>query len=147
MQLKPDNIKSIHEWKDFVKEKTIDEFKRKPNGKLVSRVEVWKTICTKKNGELINAVAADAICQMNEIEKDHSNLTSSDLKDDVVSKVIGPDKSYVKALGKGVTFAQLTLISHKDMVIAQVLKDQDEMKKELAQYRKFFEEMQKKRYE
>ena len=81
---------------------------------------------------------------MNEIEKDHSNLTSSDLKDDVVSKVIGPDKSYVKTLGKGVTFAQLTLISHKDMVIAQVLKDQDEMKKELAQYRKFFEEMEKR---
>ena len=37
---------------------------------------------------------------MNEIEKYPSNLTSSDLKDDVVSKVIGLDKSYVKALGK-----------------------------------------------
>lgn len=82
---------------------------------------------------------------MNEIEKEPSNLTSSDLKDDVVSKVIGPDKSYVKALGKGVTFAQLTLKSQKDMVIAQVLKDQDEMKKQLAQYKKFFEEMQKKK--
>ena len=30
------------------------------------------------------------------------------------------------------------------MVITQVLKDQDEMKKELAQYRTFFKEMRKK---
>lgn len=27
MQLKLDNIKSIHEWKDFVKEKASNEFK------------------------------------------------------------------------------------------------------------------------
>lgn len=27
MQLKPDNIKSIHEWKGFVKEKTSNKFK------------------------------------------------------------------------------------------------------------------------
>ena len=34
LKLQPDNVKSMHDWKDFVKEKTSKEFKVRANEKI-----------------------------------------------------------------------------------------------------------------
>ncbi|KAJ0099510.1 hypothetical protein Patl1_20743 [Pistacia atlantica] len=132
MALKPDNIKSISEWKKFVEEKLgprfkgkseemknrrkkqtsytggprgyarmIEDIKKKIGKQVVSRVEVWIEAHKKKNGEPINTKTAEAIEKLQQMGNDSSLLTPTNLREDVITKVLGPDKGgHVRGLGR-----------------------------------------------
>ncbi|KAJ0103053.1 hypothetical protein Patl1_05560 [Pistacia atlantica] len=87
MTLKPDNIKSISEWKKFVEEKLGPKFKKKTTGKqVVSRVEVWIEAHKKKNGEPINTKTPEAIEKLQQLGNDSSFPTPTNLREDAITK-------------------------------------------------------------
>ncbi|KAJ0078191.1 hypothetical protein Patl1_36993 [Pistacia atlantica] len=163
MVLKPDNIKSISEWKKFVEEKLgprfkgkseemknrrkkqtsytggrrgyarmTEDIKKKTGKQVVSRVEVWIEAHKKKNGEPINTKTAEAIEKLKQMGNDSSLPTLTNLREDAITKVLGPDKrGHVKGLGKGVTLKQLSIIAQRDSLIAQMAQQQAEMKMEM----------------
>ncbi|KAJ0113159.1 hypothetical protein Patl1_03572 [Pistacia atlantica] len=132
MALKPDNIKSISEWKKFVEEKLGPKFKKKKIGKrVISKVEVWIEAHKKKNGEPINTKTAEAIEKLQQMGNYSSLPTPTNLREVAITKVLGPDKGgHVKGLGKGVTLTQLSIIAQRDSLIAQMAQQQAEMKME-----------------
>ncbi|KAJ0074957.1 hypothetical protein Patl1_33825 [Pistacia atlantica] len=133
MALKPDNIKSISEWKKFVEEKLgprfkgkseemknrrkkqtsytggrrgyariTEDIKKKTGKQVVSRVEVWIEAHKKKNGEPINTKTAEAIEKLQQMGNDSSLPTPTNLREDVITKLLGPDKGgHVRGLGRG----------------------------------------------
>ncbi|GMN64729.1 hypothetical protein TIFTF001_033804 [Ficus carica] len=116
LKLKPDTIKSNVEWKAFVREKTSVEFTSKENaGKVViSRVDAWSRAHKKKNGEPVNALAAEVIEKLEEVE--HATpFPSTNVKEDALSRVFGPEKhGQLRGLGKGVSLSKLLFMLERD---------------------------------
>ncbi|KAJ0080106.1 hypothetical protein Patl1_23757 [Pistacia atlantica] len=134
MALKPDNIKSISEWKKFVEQKLgprfkgkseemknrrkkqtyykggrrgyarmTEDIKKKTGKQVVSRVEVWIEAHKKKNGEPINTKTAEAIENLQQMGNDSSLPTPTNLREDVITKILGLDKGgHVRGLGRGI---------------------------------------------
>ncbi|XP_058191056.1 uncharacterized protein LOC131308221 isoform X2 [Rhododendron vialii] len=76
LQLQPDNIKLVHDWKDFVKEKTSQEFKKEKsvNPSSITRFEVWTRGHTKRHGTPINSKVAETIVCVRRWEQKGINL-------------------------------------------------------------------------
>ncbi|PON33598.1 hypothetical protein PanWU01x14_351230 [Parasponia andersonii] len=92
---KPDNIKSVDDWKAFVRDKTSLEFKTNASTSKEAplRVDVWITAHKKKIGEPVNSKVAEAFGLLEEYKKDISETSTIAVKEDVLSKVLSPGTS------------------------------------------------------
>ncbi|KAF7148533.1 hypothetical protein RHSIM_Rhsim03G0123400 [Rhododendron simsii] len=175
LKLQPDNVKSLHEWKDFVKEKTSATFKvksekfqemrktqlelqhtmsRKGYARLTaelkakklktSRVAVWATGHRKKDGRPSNTTVAQKINDMEKIELDTQSSPSTNLKEDPLSKVMGPERNgRVRTFGKGVTKTKLTILSQMNGKVAEIREENAQCKSEIARMRNEIDELKK----
>ena len=75
--------------------------------------------------------------------QDPSRHSSNNLRDDALSQVLGPGNSHLRAISKGVTISKLAIISKKDIIIAKLTKEHDEIKNENAQMKQEQDEMKK----
>ncbi|XP_062116743.1 uncharacterized protein LOC133830713 isoform X2 [Humulus lupulus] len=139
MNLKPDNINSEIEWKSYVREiefKAKSEKFRKIRTKQLphicsrkgyarlteelvnnsgskeapSRVDVWTKAHKKKNGQPVNLEVAEAFDLVEEYKKDLTISSTTSVNDDILTKVLGPEKNtYLRAFGRGVTRSKLAI--------------------------------------
>ncbi|KAF7154595.1 hypothetical protein RHSIM_Rhsim01G0043800 [Rhododendron simsii] len=143
LKLQPDNVKSLHDWKDFVKEKTSKEFKKaKKDVASISRAVVWADGHRDKNGKPKNKNVAQKIEDMGKIERNGQN--SSNLKEDAVSKVLGAERNgRVRTFGKGVTLTRLTILSQMNGQFAELCKENAQMKSQMSDMRNTVDEFKK----
>ncbi|KAA0032201.1 Plant transposase [Cucumis melo var. makuwa] len=164
-KLKPDNISSMHDWNDFIKHKTSATFKakskkfkdmkqkqlphtcsrrgyarlaedlKKSSSTPITRVDVWTKAHVKKDGTPMNSQVADTL---DRIEQNRV-ASSSSIIDDAISRVLGPDQTYVRGLGFGVTLSKVSTSIQKDKTITSLEKkcdnltsDVDELKSVVA---------------
>ncbi|KAH7833564.1 hypothetical protein Vadar_007654 [Vaccinium darrowii] len=137
LKLQPANIKSLHEWKDFLKEKTSANFKAKSNNLKELRnkkLKVQHTMSHKGYARLTAEMKAKhKSINMKKIERDTSNSSSTNLKEDALCKVLGPEKpGHLRTFGKGVTLTKLALLSQLSGHIAQVHEQDAQFKSQVV---------------
>ncbi|XP_058184474.1 uncharacterized protein LOC131301962 isoform X1 [Rhododendron vialii] len=177
LKLQPDNIKSLQDWKDFVKEKTSEQFKvrsnkfkgmrqkqlelqhtmsRKGYARLtielkkkndvssISRAVVWADGHTNKNGQPANKKIAQKIKDMERIERDKPNSSSTNLKEDALSQVLGPEKrGRLRTFGKGVTLTRLTILSQMNGQFDALREENVQLRSEMSCVKNTVEELKK----
>ncbi|GMN68641.1 hypothetical protein TIFTF001_037694 [Ficus carica] len=81
---------------------------------VISRVDAWSRAHKKKNGEPVNALAAEVIEKLEEVE--HATpFPSTNVKEDALSRVFGPEKhGQLRGLGKGVSLSKLSFMLERD---------------------------------
>ncbi|XP_022156740.1 uncharacterized protein LOC111023579 isoform X3 [Momordica charantia] len=78
----------------------------------ITRIKLWTTAHKKKDGQLVNAEVAETIELIEQIEAETITSPNS-IADDALSKVLGPDRGYVRTFGFGVTRSKLSILSQK----------------------------------
>ncbi|KAF7154287.1 hypothetical protein RHSIM_Rhsim01G0136300 [Rhododendron simsii] len=140
LKLQPDNVKSLHDWKDFVKEKTSEQFKvTSENFKDMRRkqLEMQHTM-SRKGYARLTAELKD----MGKIERNGQNSTN--LKEDAVSKVLGAERrGRLRTFGKGVTLTKLTILSQMNGRFAQLHEENAQMKSQMSHMQNTFDELKK----
>ncbi|KAK1581908.1 hypothetical protein Q3G72_010112 [Acer saccharum] len=129
VKLRPGNIKTTSDWKEFLKLKNSAAFKSKSRGnQTVPRVDVWVKACERKDGTPINTKAAETIEKLQKA-KDDPSVSKTNLKEDALSKILGfENRGRVRGLGRGVTFSKLSILSQRDNTIAQMKEEQNALK-------------------
>ncbi|KAK1559292.1 hypothetical protein Q3G72_012891 [Acer saccharum] len=129
VKLRPGNIKTTSDWKEFLKLKNSADFKSKSRGnQTVPRVDVWVKAHERKDGTPINTKAAETIEKLQKA-KDDPSVSKTNLKEDALSKILGfENRGRVRGLDRGVTFSQLSILSQRDNTIAQMKEEQNALK-------------------
>ncbi|XP_062101522.1 uncharacterized protein LOC133807298 [Humulus lupulus] len=97
-----------------------------------SRIDVWTKAHKKKNGEPINADVAETFELVEEYKKDTIMSSVTGVNEDILSKVIGPEKnSYVRAYGRGVTQTKLAIGSMRDGYMTHLKGQRKELKEKM----------------
>ncbi|XP_058187994.1 uncharacterized protein LOC131304674 isoform X2 [Rhododendron vialii] len=177
LKLQPDNIKSLQDWKDFVKEKTSEQFevrsdkfkgmrqkqlklqhtmsrkgyarltaelKKKKNVPSISRAVVWADGHKNKNGQPANKKIAQKIKDMERIERDKPNSSLTNLKEDALSQVLGPEKrGRLRTFGKGVTLTRLAILSQMNGRFDELREENVQLKSQMADMKNTFDELKK----
>ncbi|PON67755.1 hypothetical protein TorRG33x02_263500, partial [Trema orientale] len=83
---------------------TVDTANASTSEEAYLRVDVWTTVHKKKNGEPVNSKGL-----LEEYKKDTSETSTTAVKEDALSKILGPEtSSYLKAYRRGVTQAKVS---------------------------------------
>ncbi|KAF7145332.1 hypothetical protein RHSIM_Rhsim04G0083300 [Rhododendron simsii] len=142
LKLQPDNIKSLQDWKDFVKEKTSEQFKVRSNkfkGMRQKQLELQHTMSHKGYARLTAELK-----DMERIEWDKPNSSSTNLKEDALSQVLGPEKrGQLRTFGKGVTLTRLTILSQMNGQFHELREENIQLKSEMADMKNTFDEWKK----
>ncbi|KAM6558032.1 hypothetical protein CsatA_027271 [Cannabis sativa] len=162
LKLKPDNIKTVIEWRAFIKEKTSLEFQAKSDKFKEIRNKRLPHTCSRKGyarliDDMMNSSAKNEepsrvdvwtkahtkkngepvnsyVAETFDILGD-SSLPSKTPKEkgDLLSNILGPEKgSYVRGYGKGVTKTKLAIASEKEEHICRIENEYKELKEKVA---------------
>ncbi|XP_058184475.1 uncharacterized protein LOC131301962 isoform X2 [Rhododendron vialii] len=142
LKLQPDNIKSLQDWKDFVKEKTSEQFKVRSNkfkGMRQKQLELQHTMSRKGYARLTIELK-----DMERIERDKPNSSSTNLKEDALSQVLGPEKrGRLRTFGKGVTLTRLTILSQMNGQFDALREENVQLRSEMSCVKNTVEELKK----
>ncbi|KAH7838132.1 hypothetical protein Vadar_022434 [Vaccinium darrowii] len=82
--------------------------------------------------------------ELKKVEQDTAELSSTNLKEDVLSKVLGPERGgRVRTFGKGVTLSKLAILSQVNSRTAQLEEGQAALKAQVAHMQNVISELQK----
>uniref|UniRef100_A0A803Q2I8 Uncharacterized protein n=1 Tax=Cannabis sativa TaxID=3483 RepID=A0A803Q2I8_CANSA len=126
LKLKLDNIKTVIEWRAFIKEKTRLEFQAKSDKfKEIRNKRIPHTCSRKGYARLIDDM---------DILGDSSLPSKTPKKNgDLLSNILGPKKGfYVRGYGKGVTKTMLAIASEKEEHICRIENEYKELNEKVA---------------
>ncbi|TYK00394.1 Plant transposase [Cucumis melo var. makuwa] len=112
-----------------------DMKKNSTDSSSVTRVALWTKAHRKKDGTPVNSEVAETLERINEIEIEGINISSKDMTNDAISKVLGPDRDHIRAFGFGVTISNFSLLSQKDDHYAKLEEKCEKMEVEMTQMR------------
>ncbi|TYK18483.1 Plant transposase [Cucumis melo var. makuwa] len=79
----------------------------------VTRVALWTKAHKRKDGQPVNSQVADTLESIKQTEAE-TTVSTTNMVDDALSKVLGPDRGHVRGFGFGVTRSKLSLLSQQD---------------------------------
>ncbi|PON52527.1 hypothetical protein PanWU01x14_209250 [Parasponia andersonii] len=123
MKLKPDNIKSITEWKAFVREKTSIMFQAGSSGgkSKLSRVDVWTKAHKKKSGIPVTSKVGEALDKLKTVQQDPTLFSNTNVFEDALTVVLGPNRrGAIRGFGRRVNATKLELFSERDDNISRL---------------------------
>ncbi|KAA0060575.1 uncharacterized protein E6C27_scaffold22G004450 [Cucumis melo var. makuwa] len=78
-----------------------------------TRVALWTKAHKRKDGQPVNSQVAETLECIEQTEGE-TTVSTTNVVDDALSKVLGPDRGYVRGFGFGVTRSKLSLLSQQD---------------------------------
>ncbi|XP_062080285.1 uncharacterized protein LOC133785041 [Humulus lupulus] len=114
--------------------RTMDDMSRE-SSKPVTRVQAFLKTHTKKNGEPVNAQAAEVIEKLQVLANEKpDSCTTQNTVQDALTIIFGPDKNGRSlANGRGVTNTKLAILRARDDHISQLESSQSEMKNKMSE--------------
>ncbi|KAA0058414.1 putative TNP1-like transposon protein [Cucumis melo var. makuwa] len=79
----------------------------------VTRVALWTKAHKRKDGQPVNSQVTDTLESIKQTEAE-TTVSTTNMVDDALSKVLGPDRGHVRGFGFGVTRSKLSLLSQQD---------------------------------
>ncbi|TYK17902.1 uncharacterized protein E5676_scaffold306G001840 [Cucumis melo var. makuwa] len=107
---------------------------------LVTRVALWTKAHKRKDGQPVNSQVAETLERIEQTEAE-TTVSTTNVVDDALSKVLGPDRGHVRGFGFGVTRSKLSLLSHQDHKYKVLEKEYLKMKEEMVEMKTMKDEM------
>ncbi|KAK9905179.1 hypothetical protein M0R45_000435 [Rubus argutus] len=98
----------------------------------VSRVKIWIKSRTRKDGKPVNTQVSETIEKLNQIEGISASSSTTSVRDDALSKVLGEDKpGRLRGMGRGMTITKLTFFQTKDKYVAKMQEEHSNMQERI----------------
>ncbi|CAH9051686.1 unnamed protein product [Cuscuta epithymum] len=95
----------------------------------VSRVKVWIKGHTKKDGTAVNSTVGETIDKLKEIESDTPSSSSTNIREDALSQVLGKDKpGQLRGMGRGATISKISFLQARDKHVVQLKEENVEFR-------------------
>ncbi|TYK13531.1 putative TNP1-like transposon protein [Cucumis melo var. makuwa] len=107
---------------------------------LVTRVALWTKAHKRKDGQPVNSQVAETLERIEQTEAE-TTVSTTNVVDDALSKVLGPDRGHVRGFGFGVTRSKLSLLSQQDHKYKVLEKEYLKMKEEMVEMKTMKDEM------
>ncbi|KAK9189493.1 hypothetical protein WN943_018090 [Citrus x changshan-huyou] len=136
--LKPKDV-TDEEWKKFVAHRLSKDWKIKKDPSSGTRVNVWLKSCTRKNGQPINAAAAESMKKLEEISAMSTEEDQTSLKNDGIAKLKGDERpGCVKGMGFGVTPSKVVAQVQGNRKVKKLENDLKKLSDRFTEFQNFF---------
>ncbi|KAG7536624.1 MFS transporter superfamily [Arabidopsis suecica] len=108
--------------------------KKSSNPKLVTRSKVWVAGHTHSDGRPVRPEFAETIEKIKSIDSEMGSSSTTNLKDDAVSQVLGKDKpGRLRGMGRGVTATKLAFMLARDSHVEKLEASQADLRIKLEE--------------